>query len=152
MRQEIFINSTELRRHTQRVTALMIIFIGICIYGFFAVPYKERILIIFISGVGIIGLITFWLTHAKKIKHYLNQPYLILDELCIQILDREFTQTVNWRDVQNIDFHQGTRHSPSYYFIETNKIYRLDNDLITKDIIVTLKRYAEKYGTAKFIY
>lgn len=87
-------------------------------------------------------------------KFFAQHPYLTLDAQGLTIQTPSSYHYIKWADVREIDLKL-TVNSPSYHFIATTQEYRIDRDLLgekLQETIVLLKRYAEKYGTAKFIY
>lgn len=151
-RREIFIDLTSAKKSTQRISIYLSIFLLIIAIGGFFIQPKERILFVFIFLMVLLGLIGLWIGYFNQVKRYQNQPYLVLDEIGVEIFSQNSTDYVRWVNIKDIDEKRTNGQNPtSYYFIETDRMIRLDNNMTT-NMIITLKRYAERYGTARFIF
>lgn len=82
-----------------------------------------------------------------------ENPYLILDEIGLKIQSKHQTIFIEWQNVQMID---GGFNAPCIIETKDNQWYELNQPLLNGrqnlDIILLLKRYAEYYGTIKFIH
>lgn len=152
MQQEIFINLPLAKKSVQKISIYLSVLLIVLLGGFFITDVKDRILLIFIFSLVLLGFLGLWVYYFRQINRYQIQPYLVLDETGVKIFSQNSSEYIRWLDVKDIDKKRINGEFPkSYYFIETDKIIRLDNNM-TADMIVTLKQYAEKYGTARFIY
>lgn len=151
-RQSIYIDVTKLKRQNITGTWVIGLILPIC-FIIFLLNDDRRMA--YVCGVLVILLITIWVFFYKNSAFFINNPYLILDEQGLIIQTKTSSNQILWQDVVMIDQVLSTKEN--YYYIETKdkREYRLHRDLLFEridEIIVLLKRYAEHYGTVKFIY
>lgn len=151
-RQSIYIDVTKLKRQNIAGTWVIGLILPIC-FIIFLLNDDRRMA--YVCGVLVILLITIWVFFYKNSAFFINNPYLILDEQGLTIQTKTSSNQILWQDVVMIDQILSTKEN--YYYIETKdkREYRLHRDLLFEridEIIVLLKRYAEHYGTVKFIY
>lgn len=151
-RQSIYIDVTKLKRQNITGTWVIGLILPIC-FIIFLLNDDRRMA--YVCGVLVILLITIWVFFYKNSAFFINNPYLILDEQGLIIQTKTSSNQILWQDVVMIDQILSTKEN--YYYIETKdkREYRLHRDLLFEridEIIVLLKRYAEHYGTVKFIY
>lgn len=151
-RQSIYIDVTKLKRQNITGTWVIGLILPIC-FIIFLLNDDRRMA--YVCGVLVILLITMWVFFYKNSAFFINNPYLILDEQGLIIQTKTSSNQILWQDVVMIDQVLSTKEN--YYYIETKdkREYRLHRDLLFEridEIIVLLKRYAEHYGTVKFIY
>lgn len=151
-RQSIYIDVTKLKRQNITGTWVIGLILPIC-FIIFLLNDDRRMA--YVCGVLVILLITIWVFFYKNSAFFINNPYLILDEQGLIIQTKTSSNQILWQDVVMIDQVLSTKEN--YYYIETKdkREYRLHRDLLfgrIDEIIILLKRYAEHYGTVKFIY
>lgn len=158
-KREIFVNLAGKESANKKLS----IYIGCLLFsisiGFFIVE-EARWLLAFMFFIIFIGLVGLWIGYFKTAKIYQNKPYLVLNETGLIINHANNSISILWREIKNIDVNLHTivnDNRPRYHIIQNlnDEIFELNDDLIADKLtetIVLLKRYAEHYGTAKFIY
>lgn len=97
----------------------------------------------------LIGMFFGRLYYRKIFLFYQAKPYLILNEKCLIIQNISDTFQIEWQNITDIGMND---HG---YFVKADREYQLSKKLLANNVSQTidiLKQYAEKYGTAKFIY
>ena len=158
-KREIFVNLIGKKRFNKKLSIYIGCLLFIIFIGFFIVE-KERWLLVFMFIIIFIGLIGLWIGYFNTAKIYQNKPYLVLNEMGVTINHTNHSTSILWQEIKNIDVNLHTivnNNRPRTHIIQkfNNEIFELNDDLIADKItetIILLKRYAEHYGTAKFIY
>jgi hypothetical protein len=157
-KREIFVNLTDMKRFTKRLSVYISCYLLVVGIGLFIVEEADFILA-FLLLAGLIGLIGLWVSYINSQKNYQSMPYLILDENGLTINENGDMQFISWQDIVMIDrkVNNLSGRRKVYDAIDTaNREYILNYGLLADkfdEIIVLLKRYAEKYNSSlKFIY
>lgn len=157
-KREIFVNLTDMKRFTKRLSVYISCYLLVVGIGLFIVE-EAHFILAFLLLVGLIGLIGLGVSYINSQKNYQSMPYLILDENGLTINENGDMQFISWQDVVMIDrkVNNLSGRRQVYDAINTaNREYILNYGLLADkfdETIVLLKRYAEKYNSSlKFIY
>lgn len=145
--REIFVDLIYLKKLRRYIS--LILGILLAVFGSGMVFSQQGSAFRFLAILVTFGLIINWFVYYYTFKYYKFRPYLILNKETLMINDYGKKINFNWKDVLTIDQRKNV------YFIQTAQHYFLSNYLLSgkvAEIVILLKRYAEKYGTAKFIY
>lgn len=156
-KRDIFVNLPYLKQATKRYSIYLICFLSLVLSGIIFVQ-EARFILWFLFFGGLIGFIGLWISFFKNQRNYQTIPHLILDENGLTINENGETQVIRWQEVVMIDskVNNLSGRRKIYHAIDTaNREYILNHALLADkfdETLVLLKCYAEKYGTAKFIY
>lgn len=151
-KQLIYVDVTKLKRQNITITWVICMILPICVFIYWLNDKRKMAYVcVFLLS----ALVLKWGFFYKNSAFFVNNPYLILDEQGLTIQTKSSSTQILWQDVAMIDCIFSTKKS--YYYIETKdkREYQLDDTLLfgkINETIILLKRYAEHYGTVKFIY